>query len=115
MYFPLADNTNKLNLATGADVTSSDYMSAPSDCTYSQGSRRLVCVPQVPQLSYCVRVVQSSLTDMSVACQDHVLWLLLCSRVVVFPNLAQVCQSLLNLCFDCFDQHFVHVMLTQLK
>ena len=40
VYFPLADNTNKLNLATGADVTSSDYMSTPSDCTYSQGNRR---------------------------------------------------------------------------
>ena len=38
VFFPLADDTNLANLATGYDVTSSAYMAAPSDCTYANTS-----------------------------------------------------------------------------
>lgn len=34
IFFPLADNTNLANLATGLDVTSASYMNAPGDCVY---------------------------------------------------------------------------------
>ncbi|KAL3150830.1 hypothetical protein ABBQ32_000588 [Trebouxia sp. C0010 RCD-2024] len=34
IFFPLADNTNIANLATGLDATSASYMNAPGDCVY---------------------------------------------------------------------------------
>ena len=38
IFFPLADNTNKANLATGLDVQSANYTNAPGDCVYSNAS-----------------------------------------------------------------------------
>lgn len=38
IFFPLADNTNKANLATGLDVQSQNYTNAPGDCVYSNTS-----------------------------------------------------------------------------
>ena len=34
IFFPLADDTNIANLATGLDVTSASYKNAPGDCVY---------------------------------------------------------------------------------
>ena len=38
IFFPLADNTNKANLATGLDVQAPSYQYAPGDCAYDNNT-----------------------------------------------------------------------------